>query len=125
MPKSYSLDLRARVHAFVEAGHSRRAAARHFDVSPSFVINLMTNCAKRGSLAAKPRGGAQHSKLQPFRAHLIDRVEAQPDITLEELVADLKDMFDLTVHLASVSRLLRSAGFTYKKNASGAGIRSR
>ena len=29
MPKSYSLDLRSRVHAFVEAGHSRRAAARN------------------------------------------------------------------------------------------------
>jgi transposase len=125
MPKSYSLDLRVRVHAFVEAGHSRRAAARHFDVSPSFVINLMTNSARRGSLAAKPRGGAQHSKLQPFRAYLIEQVEAQPDITLEELAAGLKDAFDLTVHLASISRLLREAGFTYKKNTSGAGIRTR
>ena len=54
MPRSYSLDLRNRVFAFVEAGHSRRAAARHFDVSPSFVINLMTHHARRGTLRAKP-----------------------------------------------------------------------
>ncbi len=30
MGKSYSLDLRDRVVEFVEAGHSRRAAAGHF-----------------------------------------------------------------------------------------------
>ena len=34
MPKPYSIDLRKRVAAFVEAGHSRRAAVAHFTVSP-------------------------------------------------------------------------------------------
>ena len=34
MPKPYSIDLRKRVAAFVEAGHSRRAAVAHFSVSP-------------------------------------------------------------------------------------------
>ncbi|RUU94972.1 IS630 family transposase, partial [Mesorhizobium sp. M1A.F.Ca.IN.020.03.2.1] len=41
MPKPYSLDLRERVVRFVEAGHSRRAAAAHFEVSVSFVVILM------------------------------------------------------------------------------------
>ena len=41
MTRSYSLDLRVRVAGFVEAGHSRRAAARHFGVSDSFAIKLM------------------------------------------------------------------------------------
>ena len=50
MPKPYSQDLRKRVVDFVEAGHSRRAAARHFDVSLSFVVNLMTAYRLRGSL---------------------------------------------------------------------------
>jgi transposase len=36
MPKPYSLDLRERVVSYVEAGYSRRAAAAHFGVSPSF-----------------------------------------------------------------------------------------
>ena len=35
MPKPYSLDLRERVVSYVEAGHSRRAAAGHFRVSAS------------------------------------------------------------------------------------------
>ena len=42
MPRAYSRDLRERVVAFVGSERSRRAAAAHFDVSPSFVINLMT-----------------------------------------------------------------------------------
>lgn len=40
MGKSYSSDLRDRVVAFVEAGHSWRAAARRFGVSESFAVKL-------------------------------------------------------------------------------------
>jgi transposase len=38
MPKPYSLDLRERV---VDESHSRRAAAAHFRVSDSFVVNFI------------------------------------------------------------------------------------
>jgi transposase len=38
MPKPYSLDLRELVR-FVDEGHSRHAAAAHFRVSVSFVVN--------------------------------------------------------------------------------------
>ena len=65
MPKPYSLDLRERVVDYVEAGHSRRAAAAHFRVSPSFVINLMTAFRERGGIAPKALGGWRHSKLDP------------------------------------------------------------
>ena len=53
MPKPYSLDLRERGVGYVEAGHSRRAAAAHFRVSPSFVINLMTAFRECGAVAPK------------------------------------------------------------------------
>ena len=65
MPKPYSLDLRERVVSSVEAGHSRRAAAAHFRVSPSFVINLMTAFRARGAVTPKALGGWRHSKLDP------------------------------------------------------------
>ena len=56
MPKPYSLDLRERVVGFVENGHSRRAAAAHFRVSVSFVVNLMKAVRTRGSFEPKPSG---------------------------------------------------------------------
>ena len=65
MPKPYSMDLRERVVDYVEAGHSRRAAAAHFRVSASFVINLMTAFRERGGVAPKALGGWRHSKLDP------------------------------------------------------------
>ena len=57
MPKAYSLDLRERVVGFVEDGHSRRAAAAHFKVSVSFVVNLVKAVRSRGSFEPKPSGG--------------------------------------------------------------------
>ena len=89
MPKPYSLDLRERVVRFVEAGHSRHAAAAHFGVSVSFVVKLMKNYQKTESLAPKPSGGRRHSKLDPHRAFLLARVAEKDDITMPELAAEL------------------------------------
>src|SRR3954468_23245066 len=89
MPRAYSLDLRERVVRFVDAGHSRHAAAAHFGVSVSFVVILMRNYRERGSLLPKPSGGRRHSKLDPHRAFLLDRVARKEDITMPELAAEL------------------------------------
>src|ERR1700690_2571094 len=74
MPKPYSLDLRERVVRYVDEGHSRRAAAAHFRVSVSFVVNLVKAFRVRGSLAPKPSGGRRHAKLEPHRAFLLEKV---------------------------------------------------
>jgi transposase len=55
MPKPYSLDLRERVFRYADEGHSCRAAAAHFGVSVSFVVNLVKAFRMRGSLAPKPQ----------------------------------------------------------------------
>ena len=56
MGKSYSADLRDRVVAFVEDGHSRRAASRHFGVSESFAIKLMQRVTRLGSSLPAQQG---------------------------------------------------------------------
>src|SRR5260221_12812469 len=87
MPKPYSMDLRERVAAYVEAGHSRRTTAAHFSVSPSFVINLMTALRERGGLAPKPLDGRRHAKLEPHRDYLLRRDAGKEDITLPQLAS--------------------------------------
>src|ERR671913_697004 len=90
MTQSYSLDLRVRVAGFVEAGHSRRAAARHFKVSDSFAIKLRRRQAQSGSPAparqGRPRG---RGRLAPYETFLVQSVEAKPDITMPALAARL------------------------------------
>ena len=126
MGKAHSTDLRVRVYAEVANGVSRRAAARRFGVSASTGIRLAQRMEKTGSLdparQGRPPGGG---KLAAYRDILIGWVEVQGDITLAELTARLKEEYGVTAHLASVSRLLRAAEFTVKKNAAGDRNRSR
>lgn len=126
MGKAHSTDLRVRVYGEVAGGCSRRAAARRFGVSASTGIRLAQRMEKTGSLAparqGRPLGGG---KLAAYRDILIGWVETQGDITLAELTARLKKEHGISAHLASVSRLLRAAEFTVKKNAAGDRNRSR
>lgn len=124
MPRALSQDLRERVVAFVEAGHSRRAAAAHFRVSPSFVINLVKAFGATGRLAPKPRGGRRNVKLDPHRAFLVGRLAEKNDITMPELARELEAAVGTKADPSSLSRWLIRSGFRFKKNATGQRTRS-
>ena len=119
MPKPYSLDLRERVVRFVDEGHSRHAAAAHFRVSVSFVVNLVNAFRVRGSLAPKPSGGRRHAKLEPHRAFLLEKVAEKADITMPELAAELAAATYEKADPASLSRWLIRIGYRFKKNSAG------
>ena len=126
MGKVISKDLRERVVALVDAGHSCRAAAKHFRVSNSFAIKLLQRRKHTGTVESKRRGRPPGSgKLAPFRAFLMRQVEDKPDITLPELAARLKAAHGLEIRPSSLSRILLAHGFTYKKSADGGGTRTR
>jgi len=126
MGKIYSLDLRKRIVLWVEGGHSRRDAARHFGVSESCAVKVLQRVAATGSPAPAQQGRpAGRGKLAPFRVFLIDRVRAKPDITMPELAAELDAAHGVQADPSSLSRLLCSAGFTYKKSPDGVGARTR
>ncbi len=79
MTQSYSLDLRVRVVAFVEARHFCRAAARHFGVSDSFAIKLLQRHRTSGSPTPARQGRRSgRRRLSPYVACLIQTVEAKP-----------------------------------------------
>jgi transposase len=126
MGRYYSLDLRVRVAGLVEAGYSRRAAARHFGVSDSFAIKLLRRQAQSGSPAparqGRPRGTG---RLASYETFLVQTVEAKPDITMPELAARLWQEHGISAAPATLSRLLCRRGFTYKKTADGGGVRTR
>ncbi len=115
MPKAYSLDLRERIVGFVERGQSRHAAAAHFQVSVSFVVNLIKAFKTSGRLEAKPRGGRRHAKLAPHRDFLIARVAEKADITMPELAAELVAATGTAAEPASLSRFLIRNGYRFKK----------
>ena len=125
MGKSYSLDLRERVYGLIAAGHSRRAAARHFDVSPSFAVKLAERVEATGSARPARQGRPPGSgKLAPYRSFLVSCVAARPDITMPELAAALLGEHGVVAHPGSLSRFLRRQGLTYKKIPAGPGERT-
>lgn len=107
MARSYSRNLRVRVVAFVEAGRSCWAAARHFGVSGSFAIKLLQRQRQSGSpvLAQQDRPPTRR-KLAPSETFLIQVVEAKPDITMPDLAARLWDEHGVVAAPATLSRLL-------------------
>ena len=71
MAKPYSQDLRDRVIEAVERGKlSRRAAARHYEVSESVAIKWLERLERHGSREPVGHGSHRASKLMPHRDFL-------------------------------------------------------
>ena len=125
MGKPYSMDLRERVVAYVEAGHSCRAAARLFAVSASTAVRLAAAQREHGGISPKPQGRVPGTagKLAAHQAFLLEIVRAEPDITLKELAGALAEAHGVGVQLSSLHRALRRAGYSYKKRTDRSGAR--
>jgi hypothetical protein len=79
-----------------------------------------------GSPAARKQGRpAGKGPLADHLDYLVAAVEAKPDITMPELAGRLLAECGMSGAEWSLSRLLRRAGFTYKKTADGIGVRTR
>lgn len=115
MGKPLPIELRSRVVAFVEEGHSNREASRHFRVSPRFVNNLMHLKAETGSLEARRQGhGEGFGKLAGHAEFVRQRIEENGDLTLDELCVELAGR-GVSVHRSNVGRLLHRLGLSPKK----------
>lgn len=126
MGKSYSTDLRDRIADHIASGQSRRSASRHFGVSPSCAVKLAQRVARTGSAAPARQGRPPgDGKLAPHMTTLVRWVDAEPDITMPELSARLAAATGVGAHPASLSRALLKAGYSFKKNAAGIGMRTR
>jgi transposase len=115
MARPYSEDLRERVVRAVEGGLSRRRAAAVFEVGIATVIAWVRVWRESGRLSAKPMGGDHSSRLRDERAWLLQRIEAAPDLTLEELRAELAGR-GKRVGYGTVWRFFAAEGISFKKN---------
>ena len=126
MGKPLSADLRKRIVAEVEGGNSRRGAAVRFGVAASTAVRLQARYEETGSVAPARIGRPKDSgKLGPHRGFIIAHVEDKPDITMPELAALLLGERGVEIDPSNLSKFLCRAGFTYKKNTSGIGERTR
>ena len=118
MAKPYSEDLRERVVAAVEDGLSRRQAAGLFDLGISTVVHWVRRFRETGSVAAKPMGGDHRSLLTQERSWILERIEEEPDLTIEELRDELKTR-GVIVGYGTVWRFFEREDITFKKKRAG------
>jgi transposase len=115
MARPYSQDLRDRVIAAVEGGVSRRGAAATFDVGVSTVIAWIAQLRSTGNVAPRAMGGDRRSRLTGHRDWLLARVAEAPDLTLQEIRAELAER-GVVVGYGTVWRFFAGAGLSFKKN---------
>jgi transposase len=115
MARPYSRDLRERVVQSVEGGLSRRRAASVFGVGIATVIEWVAIWRDSGRVSAKPMGGDHNSRLKGERAWLLQRIEEVPDLTLEEIRAELAAR-GIHVGYGTVWRFFAAEGISFKKN---------
>jgi transposase len=116
MAEPLSMDLRFRVLAAIGEGYSGRGAGLRFGVSAASVSRWRTRAREQGDAAPKPMGGDRRSAgTEAHAATILARVEATPDLTLEELRAALAAE-GVTVSYGALWRLLRRHKITRKKS---------
>jgi transposase len=112
---AYSADLRTRVLADGDRGLTTRAVAAKYSVSESWVRRLKQRRRETGEVAPRRPQNRRRPALAGYADRIRDRVAARPDITLQELHADLGVAVCLTTLWAAVRRL----GLTLKKKSGG------
>jgi len=120
--KAYSLDLRMRGGDAVDRqGGSQQEGATLFGVRCPFIKKLLRQRRETGSLAPKPHGGGQVTKLaeeprERVRAYML---RTQNDATVSEVHASGGTTLQLPVSRATGGWGLQSLDLPRKKHARG------
>lgn len=110
MGKPHPVELRDRAVRLVEQGCTHTEAAQRLCVSIKRVNDMVRLKRETGSLVPEPQGNPGRGKLTGVQGWVERRIAAQPDLTIDELTAELASEHAVKVHRSSVARLLLRLG---------------
>lgn len=114
--KPYSEDLRVRVVAARQAGHSAQEIAKLFGLSKRSVERYCKLQEKTGQVAPRQMGGYRRSRLAQHGATLQGWVEAQNDLTLAEIQERCRKRLRVQIGINALWHQLEHLGLNFKKN---------
>ena len=123
MGKPYSNDLRERVVAAIEAGHTRVEVAELYSMALSTVGGFIKRKRETGSVRPDKFGGYKTFALEDHTARVKELVAEQPDSTLAELQVRLAKE-NVNVSQSAIFRFLHHINMTFKKKHTRGGTRS-
>lgn len=113
--RPYSGDLRALFCRYLDEGMSARSAGQVVGVSASTAVKWAQRRRTTGSVAANKIGGGKPVLLEAERDWLVARIEQKKDLTLHELLAQLRNERDVVVCCDTLWRFVKRCGKTFKK----------
>ena len=116
MVKPLSIDLRERMVAAVEEGGTLRGVGKRFGVAPSSVHKITARYRATGSVAPQRIGGDRRSHvIEAQGERILGHLAAAPDLTLEGLLAALRED-GVMIGYGGLWRFLDRHGISFKKN---------
>jgi len=116
MARAYGDDLRVRVLDTAAGGTSARSVAERFGVGISTAILWIRRARESGERSARKQGKPRGSRLDAHEAFVVGLIEADKDITLNEMVERLAAEREVQIGRSALSDWLRGRGWTYKKS---------
>ena len=111
--KPYSMDLRVRVLADLDAGLPVKDVAAKFSVSPAWVRRLRQRRRESGETTPRTRRPSRQGLAQTHADQIRQAVGKQADATL----AELRQQLGLTVALSTLWAALQALGLRLKKKS--------
>lgn len=116
MPAPLSTDLRWRIVEAYERGEGSRAdLAQRFAVGKASVDRVIRQARQTGSLAPKKPGGSVRLLSEADEALVRSWIEAQPDLTQDELAQRFAAHTGRSVSRRTMGRVRARLGLTRKK----------
>ena len=115
--QTYSCDLRERIVAAREQGHSTAEVVRLFRVSKASVERYWSQYQRTGKVEPRQRGGYRHSCLEGHDGRLRAWIGEKKDLTLAELRERILHDLGIKVGNTALWHRLERLGLSYKKIA--------
>ena len=114
--RTYSRDLRERIVAAREKGHTTAEVVQLFGVSKSSVERYWSQFQRTGKLEPRQRGGYRRSCLEGHDGSLRTWIGEKKDLTLAQLRERILCDLGIKVGNTALWHRLEHLGLSYKKN---------
>lgn len=106
--KAYSIDLRQKIiETYENERISQRQLARRCRVTPSFIVKLLKQYRETGKLAPTTSPGRPRELDEAQMQRVQALVEANPDLTLDELRAEVAQQCGVMVGRPTMCRVMK------------------
>ncbi len=119
--QAYAQHLRDRVLAAVDCGMGAYQAAPLFQVSVSWIYKALARRRDSGESTARPQVNHVPPKLLAQHAAIRLKLRAEPDLTLAELRAWLRDEHQVSISPRGMWKTIRQLDLTRKKDPARCG----